>query len=157
MYVTETTFTSKPVLPISAYPRIHMSTGTAWSNQWQDREEMVLERCQAGSSEWPYMVKSAVSRVSGRKWQRQRQLSGVEVLEHDTTKVWGKTLYTVPSVAIVLFMCRENSFTSSQTSGYERKTHTHTHTTMNGGLRERIQTKHTPNVMVFLYRECLKL
>lgn len=60
-------------LHISAYPRIHMCTYTARSSQWQGREEMVLEACQAGSSEWPYMVKSAVSRTERQKRQRQKE------------------------------------------------------------------------------------
>ena len=64
-------------LHISAYPRIHMWTDTVWSSQWQGREEMVLEGCQAGSSEWPYMVKSAVSRTERQK--RQRQWRSIEI------------------------------------------------------------------------------
>lgn len=49
------------ILHLSAYPRIHMGTDTPWSSQSWGREEMVLEGRQIGSSEWPYMVKSAVS------------------------------------------------------------------------------------------------
>lgn len=77
-------------LHISAYPRIHVCTDTAWSSQWQGREEMVLEGCQAGSSEWPYMVKSAVSRTERQKRQRQRRLSSIEVLETHASQSMGK-------------------------------------------------------------------
>lgn len=93
-------------LHISAYPRIHMCTDTAWGSQWQGREEMVLEGCQAGSSEWPYMVKSAVSRTKRQKRQRQRQLSSIEVLEHKLTKVWGKTIDIMHTQCI--FVCTDS-------------------------------------------------
>lgn len=90
-------------LPIPAYPTIHMCTGTASSSQWQGREEMVLEGCQAGSSEWPYMVKSAVSRTERQQWQRQRQPGIIEVLEHRLTRVWGKTLHIKHVQCIFVF------------------------------------------------------
>lgn len=51
---------------------------------------MDLEGCQAGSSEWPYMVKSEVSRTEQQK--QQRQLNSIVILEHKLTKVWGKTI-----------------------------------------------------------------
>lgn len=108
--VTETTsdfnpvLSSWPALHISAYPRIHMCTDTAWTNQWRGREEMVLEGCQAGSSEWPYMVKSAVSRTERQKRHRQRQPSGIEVLETQADQsMGGKTIDIMHTQCI--FVC----------------------------------------------------
>lgn len=97
MFILHLDTVSKPVTEISDFnpvlsswplfifrpiPEIHMCTDTAQSSQWQGREEMVLEGCQAGSSEWPYMVKSAVSMTERQKRQRQRQPSSAELLEH---------------------------------------------------------------------------
>lgn len=104
----------------STYPRIHMCTDTAWGSQWQCREEMVLEGCQAGSSEWPYMVKSAVSRTERQKRQRQRQPSSTELWNTNWEKYGERPgiLFT-PTV----FLCVETvqSSASRQTGGSKAK------------------------------------
>lgn len=69
-------------LHISAYPWIHMCSDTAGSSQWWCREEMVLEGCQAGSSKWPYMVKSAVSMTERHQWESGGNPDSIEVLQN---------------------------------------------------------------------------
>lgn len=128
---------------------------------------MVLEGCQAGSCEWPYMVKSAVSRTEQQKQQRQRQQNSIEVLEH---KLWpknGEGLWILCTPSVFLCVETEHSLVSSQTVVMRDRTeilchcaHTQGFLTakveywMNGALKDWIQIKHTLHIWsFFLHRD----